>query len=117
MKKIERNKKLRDKQKEKEFKQKAAKRKTIEQRELKRKIKASFIPVPENNTDEFIDKSVFETVEEKNKNFDEDNKKILIDASNLSGFTVLGAENFVNKKKVKIKIICVKTFLSLVFFR
>lgn len=103
MKKIERNKKLREKQKEKESKHKAAKKKTIEQRELKRKIKASFIPVPENNNDEFIDKNVIETADEPNKIENVENKKIQIDPSNLSGFTVLGAENFANKKKVSNK--------------
>lgn len=103
MRKIERNKKLREKQKEKESKQKAAKRKTIEQREHKRKLKASFIRVPENNNDEFIDKSVIETVEMSNTSENVDNKKEHIDPSNLSGFTVLGAENFAYKKKVRYK--------------
>lgn len=95
LKKIERNKNLRNKQKEKDAKQKAAKKKTLEHRQLKRKIKATIIPVPDNNNEEFIDTSIIENEEDKRKI-----KKIKLDSSSLEGFTILGAENIVNHKKV-----------------
>lgn len=98
LKKIEKNKKIRDKQRAKESKQKVAKQKTFEQRQLKRKTKASIIPVPENN-DDFIDKSITENEDPKNK--DECSNSNLKFPNSLEGFTILGAENIATKKKVR----------------
>lgn len=103
MKKIEKNKKLRDKQKARESKQKAAKRRTIEQRQFKREVKARIIPVPENNVDEFIDKTIIENGEDQKVN-DVSNNVLKLVPSSLEGFTVLGADNFAQKKKVRINV-------------
>lgn len=91
-KKVEKNKKQREKRKEKEAKQKAAKRRTIEQRQFKRELKSQIIPVPENNNDEFIDKRI------TNETYQINGNKDLINA--LEGFTVLGDNSFIDKKKV-----------------
>nr|CAH7713422.1 unnamed protein product [Callosobruchus chinensis] len=103
LKKIERNKKIRTKQKEKEHKRKAAKQKTIESRQIKRELKAKIIPVPENKDDDFIDKSV-EGFKEDTKDEDLDqlsvSKKPTADSNEL-GFTILGADSVASKSKVK----------------
>lgn len=85
----------------KEANQKAAKRKTIEQRQIKRVIKASIIPVPDNNCEEFIDETIVENGEEdiSKSNF---KKNIKLDESSSKEFTILGGEHFIGKKKVRI---------------
>ncbi|VEN50520.1 unnamed protein product [Callosobruchus maculatus] len=103
LKKIERNKKIRTKQKEKEHKRKAAKLKTIESRQIKRDLKAKIVPVPENKDDDFIDKSV-EGFKEDTKVGELDqpsvSKSLNVDPKQL-GFTILGADNVASKSKVK----------------
>ncbi|CAH1108618.1 unnamed protein product, partial [Psylliodes chrysocephalus] len=102
LKKIQRNKKLRQKQKEKLSEIKKAKQKTLESRQIKRKIKASIIPVPENNDNEFIDKTIENIVQVENEESQEGKaKKQKLDPKTLEGFTVLGGQNFANKVKVK----------------
>ncbi|XP_072398479.1 probable ATP-dependent RNA helicase Dbp73D [Diabrotica undecimpunctata] len=103
LKKIQRNKKLRQKQKEKISQIKQAKQRTLQSREIKRKIKASIINVPDNINDEFLDKTVENLVITQNSdNIDESkHKKRKLGPESLEGFTVLGAENVANKVKVK----------------
>lgn len=116
LKKIERNKKLREKQKEKEAKQKAAKRRTIEQRQIKRQIKASIIPVPEQSVDDFIDKSFIEN-EVLVENEKHSNKKEKDVPASLEGFTILGGDSLAQTKKVINGISLQQYFLNYSFFR
>ncbi|CAG9821643.1 unnamed protein product [Phaedon cochleariae] len=102
LKKIEKNKKLRLKQKEKQSEIQSAKQKTIEARKIRREIKASIISVPENTNNEFIDKTVEEPIQNESINTEKpSNKKRRLDPALLEGFTVLGADNVSNKTKVK----------------
>lgn len=107
LKKIEKNKKSREKQKLKERdqkeKQREAKRKTLEHREFKRKIKAGIIPVPEQNIEEFIDKSITESEGYVENNSNEIKEPKLKPVS-IDGFTILGDDTFSQKKKVRKNI-------------
>lgn len=109
LKKIERNKKLRQKQKDKEQKIKTAIQKTTNLRQLRREIKSKIVPVPENN-DDFIDKSAITEAQENPEpfQFETDNslkkekntKYSKINPEVLKDFTILGADNFTKKTKV-----------------
>ncbi|CAG9854493.1 unnamed protein product [Phyllotreta striolata] len=102
LKKIEKNKKLRQKQKEKIHKAKEAKRRTLENREIKRRIKSTIVAVPENTSNDFIDSNIEKLLEtQSSQNEVKDNDKPEINSQKLEGFTVLGTQNFANKLKVK----------------
>ncbi|KAJ8928953.1 hypothetical protein NQ314_018405 [Rhamnusium bicolor] len=103
---IEKNKRIRNRQKERENKIKLAKQRTLESRQIKRELKAKIIPVPENVNDEFIDKTITEELintEEQIQGTDKTGeiKKPKQSTKNLEGFTILGSENFAKKSKVK----------------
>ncbi|CAH0550495.1 unnamed protein product [Brassicogethes aeneus] len=104
LKRIERNRKLRQNQKEKENKVKEAKKYAIEQRQLKKIKKASFIAVPENAHSEYIAKDEIAEIEDEKKVEVEEipkNKKQKLDPTAIEGFTILGLETFDKKAKVK----------------
>ncbi|XP_023025923.1 putative ATP-dependent RNA helicase Dbp73D [Leptinotarsa decemlineata] len=106
LKKIDRNKKLRQRQKEKQNFIAAKQRETAESRQIRRQIKASIVPVPENKNEEFIDEDVKEHIEEGNEEIEGDadkspKKKPKLDLKDLEGFTILGADSFARKSKVK----------------
>ncbi|KAJ8969101.1 hypothetical protein NQ317_002523 [Molorchus minor] len=106
LKRIEKHKKIRNKQKEREKKIKIAKQKTLESRQIKRELKSKIIPVPDNSNDEFIDKNIAEAEEitdKKHKNSENlrEIKKQKFYTNDLQGFTVLGDETFKKKNKVK----------------
>ncbi|XP_056639095.1 probable ATP-dependent RNA helicase Dbp73D [Diorhabda sublineata] len=101
LKKIQRNKKIRQKQKEKYAETKQAIQRTLQAREQKRRIKSSIVTVPEINNDEFIDREVETLIKPENEDSIEENvpKKPKLDTT--EGFTVLGVDNLVNRTKVK----------------
>ncbi|XP_050295631.1 ATP-dependent RNA helicase DDX51 [Anthonomus grandis grandis] len=119
--KIQRNKKLRNKQKEKEQKIKSAIERTTQARQNKReakKRKANFVKVPDNTNDEFLGTEEFEenaeqrlteelktdveVKEEKDALSDSKSaKKIKLDPSDVEGFTILGGDQFNKRTKVK----------------
>ncbi|KAG5870989.1 hypothetical protein JTB14_013460 [Gonioctena quinquepunctata] len=101
LKKIQKNKKLRQKQKEKLIEIKTAKQRTLESRQIRREIKASIIPVPENEIDEFIDKNVKGNEENDKDDSKPAAKKQKLDPKALEGFTILGNDSFASKNKVK----------------
>lgn len=109
MKKIEKNKKLRKKQKCREAKNRLVIQRTTESREFKRKIKSSIVHVPENTLDNFVDPNLEEynednkTVKEET-NFEEKHvdKKQKFDPE---GFTILGVDQFARKNKVSYTLI------------
>lgn len=88
---------MREKQKIKDAKQKAAKSKTLEYRQIKRIMKASIIPIPEHNFDNFIDKTI-ENEEIEIKNSEEKKQNV---PPSLDGFTVLGNDKLHEKLKVR----------------
>lgn len=116
LKKIERNKKLRNKQKEKEQKTKQAIERTTLARKIKREAKEkkqNIVPVPENNIDEFVDNDTTEPnatdrLQDPVPDSTEDSveklkkgKKRKIDQEDVKGFTILGVDNFQQTSKVK----------------
>ncbi|CAG9762317.1 unnamed protein product [Ceutorhynchus assimilis] len=108
LKKIERNKKLRNKQKEKEQKIKDAIQKTTKSRQIKREIKkreAQLVSATEKVDKEFLDEEdskikieeTTATTEAKIKK----SKKRPANPNDIEGFTILGVDNFNKKNKVK----------------
>ncbi|KAL3289004.1 hypothetical protein HHI36_003447 [Cryptolaemus montrouzieri] len=102
-KKIEKNKK-RQRKKEVNKATTEAIAKTTLKRHIKREVKSQIVSVPENNIEEFIDGSIeveqkADIVNEEHKNDRRKRKNGLPES--VEGFTVLGAENAIKKKKVK----------------
>lgn len=68
-------------------------------RAKKRELKASIIPLPNAENDEYIDENI-STFDKEEEDFKVDKKQDKTDSSKLEGFTVLGTEDF--NKKIKV---------------
>ncbi|KAL1512740.1 hypothetical protein ABEB36_002280 [Hypothenemus hampei] len=104
---IEKNKKLRSKQKERDKKLKETIQRTTKLRQAKRELKAKIVVVPKDDNKEFLDHNI-EVDEANNAGTTEENtaknrknKKRKLDSNNVEGFTILGVDNFAKKNKVK----------------
>lgn len=101
LRKIEKNKRNRHKQKEKELKTRLAIQRTTASRELKRKVKASIIHIPENKIEDFVDSNIeLQNDTTYSEAGNEGPKKKIKLAPKIEGFTILGADNFISKNKV-----------------
>ncbi|XP_066259580.1 probable ATP-dependent RNA helicase Dbp73D [Euwallacea similis] len=118
LKRIEKNRQIRKKQKDKDQKIKDAIERTRKARKLKRELnqkKGSVVPVPANDIEEFLDEKIVsdshelpnELLKHEGSNIGEPvspskkTRKRKVDERDIKGFTILGVDNFAKKTKVK----------------